>query len=263
MYLTDNPVNQQDKHKISPLSFIDSNGFVVYIADNSNEPGHLNFRLSADTEMVGLFDAQLKEIDKVIYGPQTTDVSYGRAPNGAENFEFFVQPTPGVSNPPSATVTLTNLIAIDGIWSYEQSDAALLAAWTRADYNDSLWSTGQALLYVEESNLPAPANTPLTLGAMTYYFRTHFNVDAEPDDITHLRLTVVIDDGAVVWLNGKRLFCLGMPWGTIEHTTRAGRSVDRRFGPDGRGDAWRRDDRFFIALRDATRPSEEYYAVCI
>jgi len=57
----------------------------------------VDFRLSADTEMIGLFDAGLNQIDKVLYGPQTTDVSYGRAPNGSDGFEFMELPTPGAA----------------------------------------------------------------------------------------------------------------------------------------------------------------------
>ncbi|HCO93036.1 MAG TPA: hypothetical protein DIU00_03650, partial [Phycisphaerales bacterium] len=101
LYLTDNPVTQPDKHPLGSLSFIAGKGFAVLIADNNNQPGHVDFRLSADNEMIGLFDAGLKQIDKVFYEPQTTDVSYGRAPNGGDDFEFFELPTPGASNPSS------------------------------------------------------------------------------------------------------------------------------------------------------------------
>ena len=227
LYLTDNPITQPDKHQLGPLSFIAGEGFAVLDVDDRNQPGHVDFRLSADGEMLGLLDAELNEIDKVLYGPQATDTSQGRAPDGLENFEFFELPTPGVANPLGGAVTVTNLIAIDDVWAYEQTDTALPAIrrWSGPNYIDSSWPRGKALLYVENSNLPAPKNTPLTLGAMTYYFRKHFTLDADPDDITEFELFTVIDDGAVFYINGIEVLRLGMPDGTIQHTTRAGRSV--------------------------------------
>jgi hypothetical protein len=228
LYLTDNPITQPDKHQLGPLSFIAGEGFAVLDVDDRNQPGHVDFRLSADGEILGLLDAELNEIDKVLYGPQTTDASQGRAPDGLENFEFFELPTPGVANPlgpPSGRITVTSLIAIDDVWAYEQTDTALPAIWSGPNYNDSSWPTGEALLYVENSNLPAPKNTPLTIGAITYYFRKHFTLNANPDDITEFELSTVIDDGAVFYINGTEVLRLGMPAGTIQHTTRANRSV--------------------------------------
>jgi hypothetical protein len=98
MYLTDNPVTQPNKFQIGPLSFIDGQNFTVFIADDQNQSGHPNFKLSADGGMIALLDAQLNDIDTVIYEPQMTDVSQGRMPDGAHKFEFFEQPNPGLSN---------------------------------------------------------------------------------------------------------------------------------------------------------------------
>ena len=100
MCLTDDPVMRPDRFAFTELSFIAADGFVVLRADESTQPGHVNFRLSAEHEMIALFDAELNEVDKVIYYLQTTDVSQGRSPDGAETLDFFDPPTPGVSNTP-------------------------------------------------------------------------------------------------------------------------------------------------------------------
>ncbi len=205
LYITDNPVTQPAKQWLGPLSFAPPNGYAVFIADDTNAPGHLDFKLSADAEIIGLFDAELNEIDKVLYGPQTTDASQGRTPNGADGFEFFELPTPHVANPSGPTVTVTNLIAIDDVWSYEQSNTDLGTAWRAVNYNDTSWPTGTALLYVEGSALPAPKNTPLTLGRRTYYFRKHFTLDIDPNDVTSFEFSTIIDDGAVVYINGREV----------------------------------------------------------
>ena len=205
LYLTDDPITRPTKQSLGRLSFIPANGYMVFEADDQNEPGHLDFQLSSDGEMLGLFDSELKEIDKVLYGPQTTDVSQGRTPDGSDHIEFFILPTPGIANPGAVITTVINLISIDDVWSYDQSNTNLFTAWRAVGYNDSLWPTDEALFYVEGAALPAPKNTPLTLGPPTYYFRKHFNLDVDPNDVTSFEYSTVIDDGAIVYINGQEV----------------------------------------------------------
>jgi len=205
LFLTDDPVSRPAKQYLGPLSFVPPSGYAVFIADDDNEPGHLDFQLSDDGEIIGLYDTELNEIDKVLYGPQTTDASQGRAPDGTDDLEFFVLPTPHAANPSGDIVSVTNLIAIDGVWSYEQSNTDLGTTWRAVDYNDTLWPTGNALLYVEGSPLPAPKNTPLTIGPPTFYFRRHFELEIDPNDVSYFEYSTVIDDGAVVYVNGNEV----------------------------------------------------------
>ncbi|MBN2475332.1 MAG: lamin tail domain-containing protein [Pirellulales bacterium] len=121
--------------------------------------------------------------------------------------------------------TEAEVVSIEQVWSYEQSNTDLDTAWRTVGYDDSQWASGAALLYVESSGLPAPKNTPLTLGATTYYFRSHFQLDAHPASVTQLDLRTVIDDGAIIYLNGVEVYRLGMPEGAVGHSTFAGRGV--------------------------------------
>lgn len=118
-----------------------------------------------------------------------------------------------------------SLIAITDSWKYEQSGTDLGTAWRQPGYNDATWPAGAALLYVEDAALPAAKNTPLTLGRTTYYFRKSFNFTGNPAT-TSLSAHLVIDDGAVVYLNGVEVLRLGMPPGTITYSTFANRTVD-------------------------------------
>jgi len=144
LYLTDDPVTQQDKCMLGPLSFVDPNGYAVFIADDSSDPGHLNFRLSADGELLVLYDSELSEIDQVLYGPQTTDVSQGLAPDGSDEFDFFTLPTPGVSN---GSITSTNVRTVVPVPEASDKRVAVpLSAdhidpnWVyEIDFNDSQW----------------------------------------------------------------------------------------------------------------------------
>lgn len=120
------------------------------------------------------------------------------------------------------------LVGITDVWKYEQSGTDLGTNWRQPGYNDAAWPSGAALLYVETSALPAPKNTPLTYTSpqqTTFYFRKAFNFSGNPAT-TSLSAQLVIDDGAVVYLNGVEVLRLGMPEGPITYATLANRTVD-------------------------------------
>ncbi|MCD6393074.1 MAG: lamin tail domain-containing protein, partial [Planctomycetes bacterium] len=229
LYLTDNHVTQPLKSCLGPLSIIEPNGYVVFTADDKDRSAHVDFKLSADHEIIALYDGDGNEIDKVIYYAQKTDVSQGRSPDGSENYAFFSLPTPWLANPVSASdETIENLIDITHEWSFDQSDTDLGIVWRDPDYIDSSWPSGAALLYVEGSSLPAPKSTPLTLGATTYYFRSHFSIPSGINiaDIVRLNLATVVDDAAVIYLNGAEVERIGFNDTTvITHNTWADRNA--------------------------------------
>jgi len=86
-----------------PDTALESGGFLLVWCDNDEEDGllHTNFKLNGDGEEIGLFGrlADGNEIiDSYDFGLQTTDTSYGRYPNGTNNWQYFYNPTPGASN---------------------------------------------------------------------------------------------------------------------------------------------------------------------
>ncbi len=105
MYLTDNlnnptawrfPYGRPSETTIAPK------GFLVVWADGhiQDSPGlHASFSLSAASEQIGLFNTDgVKPIDTVVFGSQTTNISYGRWPDGGPEQRFFAVPTPGAAN---------------------------------------------------------------------------------------------------------------------------------------------------------------------
>ena len=72
--------------------------------DVSDEAGlHANFKLSKGGETIQLIDTDAngnKLIDRVIFGEQNTDVSFGRYPDGADSWLVLFDPTPGSTNLP-------------------------------------------------------------------------------------------------------------------------------------------------------------------
>jgi hypothetical protein len=84
---------------------VPAGGYLLVWADNeanqnSTNRGdlHVNFALSKDGEALGLFAADGTQIDAVTFGPQTTDVTEGRFPNGAANIFTMPNPTPRAVN---------------------------------------------------------------------------------------------------------------------------------------------------------------------
>ena len=123
---------------------------------------------------------------------------------------------------------LPPVVPITQAWKYDQSGADLGTTWREAGFDDTQWRSGQGLLYNEHDPLPAPKKTQLTLGKTTYYFRTHFSLpESLAPHLSPMKLvsSMVVDDGAVFYLNGVELFRLGMPTGPVSSSTLASREV--------------------------------------
>jgi hypothetical protein len=236
LYLTDEPTGWPNQSQVPALSFAPGGGFAVFLADgNGPSATHVNFSLAQEQGTIGLFNASLHQIDAVVYGAQQAGVSEGRVPDGGSTFGFFAQPNPGVSNPaPTSVVTVTNfnLLALNSTWRYNQTQNLDGTGWTTTGYNDSVspWASGGGLLYVEGSALPGPKTTALAIGSperSTYYFRTHFTLNADPSTLTALDLQTVLDDGAVIHINGHEVYRIGMSaTGTPAYATFASRNID-------------------------------------
>ena len=100
LFLSDD-LNLRTRSPIPPLSFIAAGGFQLFQADGSpgKGPDHANFKLAAEGESIGLFNADGALLDGVSFGPQTSNVSEGRLPDGGTAFSAFPgRATPGFSN---------------------------------------------------------------------------------------------------------------------------------------------------------------------
>lgn len=238
LILADQSVGQPGLPFIPALSFVAGKGFALFYADRKPELGanHMDFTLSTMPGAIGLFAANLSPVDVVLYGSQITDVSEGRTPNGGVVFESYPEPTPGTGNPGSdSTTTIVTqtipLIVNTNVWSYNQTSIPE-TNWISPDYTgDVLWPTGAALLYAESSSKAWPKNTPLTLGRMTYYFRTHFQVTTNLTGAT-LNLNAILDDGAVFYLNGREVLRLHIDTNAVvDYSTKANDHESTLEGP--------------------------------
>ncbi len=122
---------------------------------------------------------------------------------------------------------LAALVAIDAesAWRYNQAGANQApAGWNGPGFDDSGWASGLPLLAKEESALPEPLRTPLNLGQTTYYFRKRFNFPGPTQGAT-ASLRYIVDDGCIIYLNGKELTRVRMPDGAVSHGTFASQNV--------------------------------------
>ncbi len=142
-------------------------------------------------------------------------------------------------NPTTLPVsTQFELVSVNGTsWKYLQQ--TVLGApqpcldetpWTLAGFDDSAWASGNGVFWGTRTNsvdqpTPNPFALPITLDGSsvltilnvwtndanalqetTYYFRTTFNYPSGSTNGTSLLLHGMIDDGAVFFLNGSRIY---------------------------------------------------------
>jgi len=104
MYLTDNP-DDPTKWQIPAtdpvLTTISPGGYLLIWADGDAAADglHAGFKLSAAGEDLCLFDADgVTLIDSMAFPELPADLSYGRSPDGGDDWRYFVAATPGEAN---------------------------------------------------------------------------------------------------------------------------------------------------------------------
>jgi hypothetical protein len=234
LHLSDRPFSDRFRHRIAELSFVAGGGFIVFHADGRPDrgPNHLNFRLSVQGGRIGLYDERGREIDGVLYGPQSPNIAEGRTPDGSHRIERLRAMTPNRANPKPLSVVraeIVPLVALESPWRYHQGGVDLGQAWRAPDYDDSSfeWESGHGLFHANLPNLPGRLSTPLSLRSpsqTTFYFRTLFVYEEEAAGAT-LSLRHVVDDGLAVHLNGEEIHRFNLPDGPLTYGTYASTTI--------------------------------------
>jgi len=100
MYLSDN-LNNPTKWRVPDGVVIPSGGYLLFIADGDTGQGsqHISWSLSKDGESISLYEPDGETlVDRVVFGPQRTDIAMGRTVDDADSWSLFVPSTPGASN---------------------------------------------------------------------------------------------------------------------------------------------------------------------
>ncbi len=143
----------------------------------------------------------------------------------ATTYSYSVRAVSGsVTGINPATVAATTgqgpLIDATTNWRFNDSGSNLGTKWRAAAYSDSGWKVGRTQVGYGDGD----ENTKTAPGKITYYLRAKFDV-ADPAKIDALDLDALIDDGAVVYVNGTEVWRFNLPGGTITSTTRASRYI--------------------------------------
>ncbi len=207
----------------------------------SDALGPFNNRLSNAGERLRLRNNTGRIMDEITYGvegdwpvaPDGSGPSLARRRSnllGADARNWLasgeVGGTPGAENFPAKPpqVLSNTLQAIESNWQFNDSGTDLGTQWRAPNYNDSEWQSGSALFYLGDAPLPAPRNTVLAPGRITYYFRTRFVVHGDIQRM-QLQLRPLLDDGAIGYLNGTEVFRINMPPGEASYSTLANGQV--------------------------------------
>jgi hypothetical protein len=96
-FLTDD-LGETNKWTIPVGTSIAPGDFLLFYADGTGVGMNTNFKLSSGGEEIGLYTPEGELVDSIIFGPQTTDVSMGRQPDGAAAWYYFESPTCDATN---------------------------------------------------------------------------------------------------------------------------------------------------------------------
>ncbi len=205
--LTDDPLTDPDQFIFPPYTFIAPNEFVVI---RSSE---LGFGLDAWFESISLIGAAGGEIlDRVYWQGQGRHSTIARIPNGDGSWEVVSPGTPGRANESLVSApTETPLVTWESNWQFYQNEEPPGNGWTTLNYPTFSWGSGNGAFFRENAALAVSKNTSLALNPPhTHAFRQIFSVD-DPTAFEALALSLLIDDGAVIYLNGEIVWRQRMP----------------------------------------------------
>src|SRR5262249_53620967 len=122
----------------------------------------------------------------------------------------------------SSPSTPSTLVAAHSVWKYLDDGSNQGIAWRATSFSDGGWKSGVAQLgYGEGDEATVVGYGPSSSNKyITTYFRRTFTV-SDPSKYSALNLSVMRDDGAVVYVNGTEVWRDNLPSGTITSTTLA------------------------------------------
>ena len=153
--------------------------------------------------------------DGAIY--YTTDGSDPRLPGGA------ISPAAVALG---EVLSDTEFITAGAFWQYLDIGTNLGTAWRKLDYDRTSWRLGPAQLGYGDADEATVVSYGPNAGNkyVTTYFSRAFEID-DASALDGLRLRLLCDDGAVVYLNGQEVLRTNMPTGTVSYNTFASSAI--------------------------------------
>ena len=116
----------------------------------------------------------------------------------------------------------STLVPLDAVWRYHDLGQDLGTEWAAENLDDLDWARGPAPLGYGDDD----ESTVLDFGTSsrnkipTYYFRHTFHLDSK-EGVRVISCRLIVDDGAIVYLNGMEVFRVNMPSGNVGFETNA------------------------------------------
>ena len=165
LWITDNLDDPSDWEQIpttdATTTTVAAGGHIVIWADEDQDSQGIlhtvDIKLSAGGEDIGLIfvsGADTVFVDSLSFGEQTDDISYGRYPDGSENWEFFNTPTPGTTNQTNPQ-TVTSIYDIQYVADPSTDDASPLngqEVTISGVVTTEFWGGGNSHLYVQDAS---------------------------------------------------------------------------------------------------------------
>ncbi len=117
----------------------------------------------------------------------------------------------------------TVILPFGSTWKYLDNGSDQGDAWIDPSFDDSGWNSGPAQLGYGDND----EATVVSFGGdqsnkyITTYYRTTINVANPVELISGVELSLIRDDGAIVYVNGTEVFRSNMPAGSVDYTTAA------------------------------------------
>lgn len=165
----------------------------------------------------GLYRTTVNEL--VLYGTADPNATQSVLVNG---MPAAWSPKDGTWRFGEATGGADPLVQQGSVWRVLDDGTNQAAAWREPGFDDSGWVSGRAELGYGDGDEATVVGYGPDPGrkVVTTYFRSSFHVaDASP--YAAVRLQLLRDDGAIVYLNGAEVVRSNMPAGAVTHTTRA------------------------------------------
>jgi len=226
--LTDDPDNT-DKHALHSDLWIPAGEFLLLYADgidDLSQPTHVSFKLTGAGGSVGLFAPDGRG-QLIHHGEIESDFSLYRVQDCCLDdgcLDFGFRGTPGTTNDPPVPVEQT-LLPLGDTWRYRAERDPPPDPWKALTFDDAGWDQGTAPLGDGDTHIvthidigPSGDRRPST------YFRHTFDV-ADLAAVQSLILQLVVDDGALIWLNETEVVRSNIAEGTVSHTTWAASAI--------------------------------------
>ena len=185
-YVTDDlsePTKWQIPTTDPTITTLPAGGFLLLWFDKDPDQGplHVDTKLSAGGEDIGVFGPDgTTQVDALSYGPQTSDISFGRTTDGGPDWQFFLSPTPNASNENSTGNDFADEPVMSVTGGFFQSDFTVELSTTTTDADIRYTLNGSEP--TENSSLYT-APLAVTAGTTTLRART-FASGFQPSKVT-------------------------------------------------------------------------------